>query len=307
MEDESKKPKINNISFTCDNFMFSFGTEEGFYIYNVKPFELLSHRKLEGGILFTEILDHSNLIIFVGDGTSQKYPNNKVFFWDDSNQKCISEIHHFALSISKNNTTDQIVCIDELKLSLLAKSCLCRGIIALISNLIITNNFEEGIEKQLGNSKWIDEYKHGKDYEIYKIPLEYLRGYKFSVCAEKIYNEKKMILFGLNIESKSDSSNIVLLSPMEFIVPIKRDVNVFGYLLAKDQNDADEVTAWEKTQKRIEVTKLNYGEININKRRMNKHNMELEEGEIQIETNIKGGDIYSTDALSLAKICHIYN
>ena len=213
--------------------------------------------------------------------------------------------HHFALSISKNNTTDQIVCIDELKLSLLAKSCLCRGIIALISNLIITNNFEEGIEKQLGNSKWIDEYKHGKDYEIYKIPLEYLRGYKFSVCAEKIYNEKKMILFGLNIESKSDSSNIVLLSPMEFIVPIKRDVNVFGYLLAKDQNDADEVTAWEKTQKRMEVTKLNYGEININKRRINKHNMELEEGEIQIETNIKGGDIYSTDALSLAKICHI--
>jgi len=81
MEDESKKPKINNISFTCDNFMFSFGTEEGFYIYNVKPFELLSHRKLEGGILFTEILDHSNLIIFVGDGTSQKYPNNKVFFF----------------------------------------------------------------------------------------------------------------------------------------------------------------------------------------------------------------------------------
>ena len=212
--------------------------------------------------------------------------------------------HHFALSISKNNTTDQIVCIDELKLSLLAKSCLCRGIIALISNLIITNNFEEGIEKQLGNSKWIDEYKHGKDYEIYKIPLEYLRGYKFSICAEKIYNEKKMILFGLNIESKSDNSNIVLLSPMDFIIPIKRDVNVFGYLLAKDQGDADEVTQWEKTQKRVEITKINYGEFNINKRRMNK-NVELEEGEIEIETNLKNNDIYSTDALSLAKICHI--
>ena len=53
MEDESKKPKINNISFTYDYFMFSFGTEEGFYIYNVKPFELLSHQKFEGGILFT--------------------------------------------------------------------------------------------------------------------------------------------------------------------------------------------------------------------------------------------------------------
>ena len=92
MEDEPKKKTINNISFTSDNFMFSFGTEDGFYIYNIKPFELVSHLKLEGGILFTEILDHSNLIIFVGDGTSQKYPNNKVFFWDESNQKFISEI-----------------------------------------------------------------------------------------------------------------------------------------------------------------------------------------------------------------------
>ena len=92
MEEEIKKKTINNISFTSDNFMFSFGTEDGFYIYNIKPFELISHQKLEGGILFTEILDHSNLILLVGDGTSQKYPNNKVFFYDDSNQKCISEI-----------------------------------------------------------------------------------------------------------------------------------------------------------------------------------------------------------------------
>ena len=92
MEDKPKKKTINNISFTSDNFMFSFGTEDGFYIYNIKPFELVSHLKLEGGILFTEILDHSNVIIFVGDGTSQKYPNNKVFFWDESNQKFISEI-----------------------------------------------------------------------------------------------------------------------------------------------------------------------------------------------------------------------
>ena len=213
--------------------------------------------------------------------------------------------HHFALSISKNNNTDQIVCIDELKLSLLAKSCLCRGIIALISNLIITNNFDESIEKQLGKVKWIEEYKHGKDYEIYKIPLEYLRGYKFSVIAEKIYNEKKTILFGLNIENKSDNSNIVLLSPMDFIIPVKRDINVFGYLLAKDQNDADNVTAWEKTQKRIEISKINNSELNPMKRRINRGNVELEDGEIEYENSLKNGDIYSNDALSLAKICYI--
>ena len=239
--------------------------------------------------------------------------NNNIYNNVKKNEKIESSLiiqllrpeseHHFALSISKNNNTDQIVCIDELKLSLLAKSCLCRGIIALISNLIITNNFEEGIEKQLGNSKWIEEYKHGKDYEIYKIPLEYLRGYKFSVIAEKIYNEKKTILFGLNLESKSDNSNLVLLSPMDFIIPLKRDINVFGYLLAKDQNDADSITTWEKTQKRIEISNVNNIQFN-NKKYLNK-NIELEEGEIDMKNNLKNNDIYSTDILSLAKICHI--
>jgi hypothetical protein len=31
---------------------------------------------------------------------------------------------------------DQIVCIESIKLSLLAKSCLCPGLIALFTNLI---------------------------------------------------------------------------------------------------------------------------------------------------------------------------
>ena len=41
--------------------------------------------------------------------------------------------HSFALSVSNKKANDQIVCIDELKISLLAKSCMCRGIISLIS------------------------------------------------------------------------------------------------------------------------------------------------------------------------------
>ena len=79
-------------------------------------------------------------------------------------------------------------------MNLLAKGCLYRGI---IFNLIITNNFDESIEKQLGKVKWIEECKHEKKIMIsIKFPLEYLRGYKFSEIAERIYNEKKTILFG---------------------------------------------------------------------------------------------------------------
>jgi hypothetical protein len=106
---------------------------------------------------------------------------------------------HFALSISKKSSHDQILCIDELKLSLLAKSCLCNGIIALISNLIMTSNLETINPKLLETNKWLDEYKRGKSYEIYKISLDYLKGLKFSDIVEMIYQEKNIILFGINV------------------------------------------------------------------------------------------------------------
>ena len=208
--------------------------------------------------------------------------------------------HHFALSVSDKKSNDQIVCIDELKISLLAKSCMCRGIISLISNLVITNNFDEEIEKQLGKSQWIEEYKNGKDYEMYKIPLEHFRGYKFSVVADKIYNEKKTIIFGLSIENKFTNVNEVLLSPMDFILPNKKDINVYGYILAKDQEDADEITSWEKTNRKNVMTSSEKEEIFSPKNSKNTSEiLENEEEKFQDKENI------TTDIISLGKICHI--
>ena len=46
-------------------------------------------------------------------------------------------ITHYELSLSPEEIqTDQIVCIESMKLSLLAKSCICPGLIVLINNLI---------------------------------------------------------------------------------------------------------------------------------------------------------------------------
>ena len=228
---------------------------------------------------------------------------------DDISSRLIIQIlrpeseHSFALSVSNKKANDQIVCIDELKISLLAKSCMCKGIISLISNLVITNNFDEEMEKEFGKLQWIEEYKNGKDYEIYKIPLEHSRGYKFIQIADKIYNEKKTILFGLNIEDKSTNINIVLLSPMDFILPIKKDVYVYGYILAKDQGDADEVTYWEKTIKKTILTKSEKKDISFSNK-----SKEIDENEIIENDEEKFGkdkENVTADIISLGKICHI--
>jgi len=248
----------------------------------------------------------------------QNYANNKDYLNnnlkeeenDDSiSSKLIIQLlkpeseNHFALSVSNKKANEQIVCIDELKISLLAKSCMCRGIISLISNLVITNNFDEEIEKQLGKYQWIEEYKNGKDYEIYKISLDYLRGYKFSQVADIIYNEKNTILFGLNIENKSSNINIVLLSPMDFVLPIKKDVNVYGYILAKDQGDADEVTYWEKTIKKNILTNSEKEEIYSPKIEKDTEETEFKENDEEKYGNDK--ENITADIISLGKICHI--
>jgi hypothetical protein len=46
-------------------------------------------------------------------------------------------ITHYELSFSKEEIKkDQIICIESMKLGLLAKSCLCPGLVALVTNLI---------------------------------------------------------------------------------------------------------------------------------------------------------------------------
>lgn len=161
---------------------------------------------------------------------------------------------HFSLSISRNKNLDQILCIDEIKLSLLAKSCICQGIISLMSNLITTSNLEYS-DTMLDQNKWLEEYSKGKGYEIYQVKLENFRGEKFSDLVVKIYNEKGVILFGINIECKDESNNLVLLNPGDFILPYADDINVHGYLFAMDKSTADDIIKWGN-HRNLNQTKL---------------------------------------------------
>ena len=154
--------------------------------------------------------------------------------------------HHFELSISTNDSRDQIVCINELKLGLLSKSCLCRGIIPLLTHLISTHNVVESNEKAnkiIEENAWMKDYTEGKDYEIYKISLNLQRGYYFDDLVNKVYSiNNGAILFGLHIESKDTQDSIVYLSPLSFKLPKKdQSISIYGYLLAKDQGEANKV------------------------------------------------------------------
>ena len=173
--------------------------------------------------------------------------------------------HHFESNIFTNNK-DQIVCINELKLGLLSKSCLCPGIITLLTNLITTNNLVEDNDKAkviIEENGWMNDYIEGKDYEIYKISLNSKRGYYFGDIVNMVYNSNNgIILFGLHIESNVTQDSIVYLSPLTFKLP-KDDqtISIFGYLLAKDQNEATIVMNNLKADK-VETKNLKFNNMN---------------------------------------------
>jgi potassium large conductance calcium-activated channel subfamily M alpha protein 1 len=58
--------------------------------------------------------------------------------------------------------------LEEMKLTMFAKSCLCPGLIAMCSNLVCSSDVSENSKKE---KKWIQEYRNGQKYEIYMVKI----------------------------------------------------------------------------------------------------------------------------------------
>jgi hypothetical protein len=90
-----------------------------------------------------------------------------------------------------------------MKLSLLAKSCLCPGLVVLICNLIKSSiDCPKEIENKCTdqNWSWLYEYCCGKGNEIYRveIPASYC-GQQFCNISNDVYKEKGFLLIALEI------------------------------------------------------------------------------------------------------------
>jgi hypothetical protein len=76
--------------------------------------------------------------------------------------------------------------VEEIKMSMLAKSCFCPGLIAMISNIVRS----AGDPPDEGKVKWLYEYQNGIGHEIYRTDLSIkFMGKTFSEVANIIYNE----------------------------------------------------------------------------------------------------------------------
>jgi hypothetical protein len=134
-------------------------------------------------------------------------------------------------------TASQIVCVDEIKLNLLAKSCLCPGASTMLCNLI-TSSGDEAVK----GPKWLQEYCEGCGYEVYRVALApAFAGHTFLEAAHTVYKETGSALFALELNLGGGAKPRVALSPGNFVIPPCQQYGVFGFVIAEDKKDADEV------------------------------------------------------------------
>lgn len=95
---KSEEHGILSVSFNQDGSCFACGTNSGFRIFTVSPFQETVWRSFQrGGISIVEMMYRSNLIAVVGGGQTPRYPRNKVFIWDDHQGRNVGELafeHH---------------------------------------------------------------------------------------------------------------------------------------------------------------------------------------------------------------------
>ncbi|CAK75823.1 unnamed protein product (macronuclear) [Paramecium tetraurelia] len=134
--------------------------------------------------------------------------------------------------------TDQVICVDELKLYLLGKTCLCPGINTLISFLIQSSKPSYDITKyDKDKSEWIDDYLCGIVSGICwpDIQLSNL-GFLTTQISSAIYKELNIILFALEVELESGTS--VFVNPVEYLF---EDYLHYGYVIASEMPNIDEI------------------------------------------------------------------
>ena len=96
----------------------------------------------------------------------------------------------------KTMKKDQMVITESIKMNLLSKSCLTPGIMALLTNLVMSCGNLKSKRKE-----WQNEYAEGREHEIYRIQLQH--AYKkmtFLELVRDVYEKEQAIIFALEIE-----------------------------------------------------------------------------------------------------------
>ncbi len=141
---------------------------------------------------------------------------------------------------------DVALCLNELKLGLLAQSCLLPGFSTLIGNLFYTSTFHEST-KYSPNESWKRGYIKGVSNEIYSsVFSQGFDGKTFHEAAWICYNKLNLTLFALEHIEEENGCYHYYVNPSPLTRPdiqIKSNV-MLGYFIAPDQTAVSVVSTY---------------------------------------------------------------
>ena len=184
-----------------------------------------------------ETEDHENLLRLVSiKNTASNIPVTIQVLLSSSKE---------MVSYIPRTSTDMVICLSELKLGLLAQSCLCPGLSTLVSNFFYAS------EELKEASGWLQLYGKGVSKELYISSFSpAFNGMSFYAAAKLCYESLGLIL--LAVEDKQ--SSMLYLSPSLSAHPNltlrgvsyeahEEDTVMVGYFIGNDQEDVNRV-AW---------------------------------------------------------------
>ena len=168
--------------------------------------------------------------------------------------KDVSVIIQLLLSTSKKQVNniegwkvghDIVLCLNELKLGLLAQSCLCPGISTLIANLFYIADISPTIFKE--SNAWKKHYTQGVSNEIYASHFSHqFEGMTFHEAAKICYNQLGLIL--ISLEKIKENTRRCYVNPSvrtnpDLVIESSED-GMLGYFIGQDADHVSIVSSY---------------------------------------------------------------
>jgi hypothetical protein len=174
-----------------------------------------------------------------------------------------------------------VVCLNEMKMGIIAKTCMFPGTSTVIFNLLTSfaedeneqddapvmmddDDTDEDItedEDEDDSGMWITEYQKGCDWEIYTTEMaDVFEGARFIDLAQRIYSKLGVILFALKIRDLKGKGGVrVILNPADYVIPSKEKFFVEGFVIAKNKATSDLSFSGEGTGDESQLSLLSNG------------------------------------------------
>ncbi|KAJ2723300.1 hypothetical protein GGI07_002728 [Coemansia sp. Benny D115] len=130
---------------------------------------------------------------------------------------------------------DHVICVEELRLGLLAKSVLVPGFASLLQLLTATipgNTTDPLVRAAMANRQpWLAEYAASMAHEIYATRLApQLTGLKFPRAAQRVFQRTGATLFAIRVPERDGSEARLLINPASYVLV----GDELGFVIASD-------------------------------------------------------------------------